>query len=139
MLTQGNKGYYLFTLVAQGLYLALSVYHPKEATGGNEQMAKLLGDKFLPESVATRRRSVRKSIRSLRDPVRNFRESTVPGPDVVGMAENTVLDLRDSFTTRDSLVAKLRDMTGSDDESEEGDNDDSEEQSEDEQKRAVNV
>jgi len=102
-------------------------------------MNKLLGDKFLPESVATRRRSVRQSLSSIRNPVRNFRESTVPGPDVIGMTEDKILDFRDSFTTRDGLVTKLREMTGSDDESEDGGNSSDGEESSESDETTVSI
>jgi len=82
-------------------------------------MARLFGDRFLPESVTTRRRSLRRRIRSLREPVRSTRESTVPGPNIIGTAENKLSGLRDRFVRRDALVSRLRSMTSSDEESEE--------------------
>lgn len=82
-------------------------------------MPRFLGDRFLPESVVVRRRSVRRRVRNLRNPIRSFRESNIPGPDVVGSVENTVLGARNRIVTRDALVNSLRDMARSDEDEEE--------------------
>lgn len=73
-------------------------------------MARLLGDRLVPESIQSRRRSFRSRVESLRDPIRSRRRSLVPGPDLIGMAEQQVSDLRDSFVSRDSVIASLRDI-----------------------------
>jgi len=73
-------------------------------------MARLIGDRFVPESVQSRRRSVRSRLNEIREPIRSRREDLVPGPDLVGTAERQVSDLRDSFVSRDSIVASLREM-----------------------------
>lgn len=87
-------------------------------------MARMLGERFIPESVQSRRRSLRQRLGSLRDPIRTRREEFVPGPDLIGTAEEQLSDLRDSFVSRDSVVASIRDavggMTGDDGESEDG-------------------
>lgn len=89
-------------------------------------MARLVGDRYLPESFVSRRRSMRQKIRELRNPVRSFRESNVPGPDVVGKVEDTLMGARDSFVRRDALVSRLRDMASSNDASDEEDEEDEE-------------
>lgn len=73
-------------------------------------MARLLGDRFVPESVQSRRRSIRSRVNSLRDPIRSRRAEFVPGPDLIGTAERQISDLRDSFVARDSAIASLREM-----------------------------
>ena len=71
-------------------------------------MAKMLGDNVLPDSVVSRRRQVRERVRDLRRPLRRFRESNVPGPDVVGSAEDKFTDLRNQVVSRDSVVERIR-------------------------------
>lgn len=85
-------------------------------------MATLLGERFVPESVQSRRRSMRRRLNDLREPVRSRREDLVPGPDLIGTAETRIDDLRRSFVTRDSAVASFREMLnmGDDEEVENG-------------------
>jgi len=71
-------------------------------------MTKLIGDNMLPDSVVSRRRQVRERIRDLRQPVRRFRESNVPGPDVVESAENELTSLRNRIISRDTVVDRIR-------------------------------
>ena len=71
-------------------------------------MARMLGEKFLPESVQERRRQVRERAMSLREPVRNFREQNVPGPDILGRVESRVTSLRDRAVSRDSVLERIR-------------------------------
>lgn len=71
-------------------------------------MARMLGDRLLPESVQSRRRQLRQRAQNLRDPIRNRRENLVPGPDVFGRAESTASDLRDRFVQRDGVVSRIR-------------------------------
>lgn len=73
-------------------------------------MSTLLGDRFVPESLQSRRRSVRRRLRDIREPVRSRREDMVPGPDLIGTAERQVSDLRNSFVNRDSVIVSLRGM-----------------------------
>lgn len=77
-------------------------------------MARLLGDRIMPESIQSRRRSLRNRLDNLRDPVRSRREDMVPGPDLIGTAENRLSDLRDSIVSRDSATASFREMLGMD-------------------------
>lgn len=76
-------------------------------------MAPMLGERFLPDSVNSRRRMVRSRIRDLREPLRSRRQNLVPGPDIIGRAENTVMDLRDRFVSRDSVLGKMKSKMGS--------------------------
>lgn len=73
-------------------------------------MSTLLGDRFVPESLQSRRRSMRRRLRDVREPVRSRREDMVPGPDLIGTAERQVSDLRNSFVNRGSVVGSLREM-----------------------------
>lgn len=73
-------------------------------------MAQLLGDRFLPESVSSTRQRVRSRLSDLREPIRSRRESLVPGPDIVGMAENQFSSLRRRFVTRETLLSRIRDQ-----------------------------
>lgn len=69
---------------------------------------RLIGDRVLPEGIASRRRQLRGRLQELREPIRSRRQELVPGPDVIGRVESTVVDLRDRFTARDGLLARIR-------------------------------
>lgn len=69
---------------------------------------RLIGDRVLPESVTSRRRQLRSRLRELRDPIRTRREDLVPGPDIIGMVESNLMNLRDRFTSRDGLLSRIR-------------------------------
>lgn len=71
-------------------------------------MARMLGDRFLPDSVSAARRSLRERAMDLREPIRSRRQSLVPGPDVIGKTETKISDLRDSFMSRDGVLARMR-------------------------------
>lgn len=71
-------------------------------------MARMLGEGVLPESVQERRRQIRERAMSLREPVRNFREQNVPGPDVLGQVESRVTGLRDRVVSRDGVLSSIR-------------------------------
>jgi len=80
-------------------------------------MARLLGDNLLPDSVVSRRRQFRERVRGLRSPVQQFRESNVPGPDLIGTAEDKLVDFRDRIISRDSVVKRIRARRSSSDSS----------------------
>ena len=67
----------------------------------------LLGERALPDSVQSRRRSLRNRLEDLRDPIRERRESTVPGPDLIGRGEDVVEQARTRVATRDSPIGSL--------------------------------
>jgi hypothetical protein len=71
-------------------------------------MPDMLGDSLLPDSVQSRRRSVRRRLQNLRDPVRSTRERVVPGPDVVGRAETSFSDIRRKVVSADGLVDRIK-------------------------------
>lgn len=71
-------------------------------------MSPMLGENVLPESVNDLRRRARSQVRSLRQPIRQRRENLVPGPDLIGQTETTLMDLRDRVTTRDGLLSRIR-------------------------------
>lgn len=71
-------------------------------------MPDMLGDNLLPDSVQSRRRSARRRLQNLRDPVRSTRERVVPGPDVVGRAEASFSDLRNRVVSADGLMDRIR-------------------------------
>lgn len=71
-------------------------------------MAQLLGDRLLPETVVSRRRQFRERVRDVRRPLRQFRERNVPGPDIVGTAEDRLTDLRNRVISRDSVLSRIR-------------------------------
>lgn len=73
-------------------------------------MARMLGDRVLPESVQARRRDLRTRLEGVRQPVRSFREQNIPGPDLVGMTEDTLSSLRDRFVSRDAVVERIREV-----------------------------
>jgi hypothetical protein len=92
-------------------------------------MSPMLGESVLPEAVNDARRRVRSQVRSLRQPIRQRRESLVPGPDVIGQTETTLMDLRDRVATRDGLLSRVRSqqnmMNSGTDNSENGSDNDS--------------
>jgi len=73
----------------------------------------MLGNRVLPESVVTRRRRMRERLSNLRRPVKQFRRENVPGPDVVGQVESSVMDLRDRFVTRNSMMDRMKERRDS--------------------------
>lgn len=73
-----------------------------------EEMAEMLGNNVLPESVVSARRRFRRKLADVREPVRNFRENTVPGPDIVGNVEDQVTSLRDQFVRRNSMLSMIQ-------------------------------
>lgn len=75
-------------------------------------MARMFGEGVLPESVNARRRQLRNRLQDLRDPVRNFREENIPGPDVIGSLEGSLMNLRTSVVERDSVLSGVRDRLG---------------------------
>lgn len=75
-------------------------------------VGSMLGDNVLPESVQSRRRQVRSRLDSLREPIRQRRQNTVPGPDVVGRAEDAFTGLRNRAVSRDSVLERISDMRG---------------------------
>lgn len=82
-------------------------------------MARMLGDRVLPEAVQSQRRKLRSRLQSVREPVRSFREQNIPGPDVVGTVENQVTDLRSKVVSRDSVIGRVKEMRSDDSNSEE--------------------
>lgn len=80
-------------------------------------MARLLGDNLLPDSVVSRRRQFRERVSDLRQPVRQFRERNVPGPDLVGTAEEQLTSLRNSIISRDSVLNRIRSRSSTPDSS----------------------
>lgn len=79
---------------------------------GGSVYVPLLGDNLLPEAVMSQRRSMRTRLRNLRDPVRQFRENTIPGPNVLGQLEDRVIQMRDRFVTREMALSRLQDLRG---------------------------
>lgn len=82
--------------------------------GGNISMAELLGERLTPDSIQERRKALRQRLQSLRDPIRRRRERMVPGPDLVGQTENTVVGLRRRLVRRDLPSDLLSRVRGSD-------------------------
>jgi len=68
----------------------------------------MLGDSLLPDSVQNLRRSLRSQVSSIREPIRRRREDLVPGPDIIGSVENSVMSLRDRFVTRDGALDRVK-------------------------------
>lgn len=102
-------------------------------TEAQQQMARLIGDNRLPSSVQRKRRRMREKVNDLREPIREKRESYVPGPDVIGSVESRASSLRDKFVTSDSLVSRIRDRSpigGDGDSGDDGDNGSEEESQE---------
>lgn len=85
---------------------------PELSGGGRNEMARMLGERLFPESVTQRRRQLRNRVQDLREPVRRFREQNVPGPDLVGRAESSVMSLRDRFVDRDSVLSGIMTRRG---------------------------
>lgn len=77
-------------------------------------MAQLLGDRFLPESVTSARQRLRSRVADLREPIRSRRVELMPGPDLVGRAEDQVMNLRTRFVRRESLLDRIRMQRGDD-------------------------
>lgn len=75
-------------------------------------MPQLLGDRLLPESVVSRRSQFRDRVRELRRPVRRFRENTVPGPDIIGSAEQRLTDVRNRLVSRQSVLDRIQARRG---------------------------
>lgn len=75
---------------------------------------RLIGDRVLPESVTSRRRQFRSRLQELREPIRSRREDLVPGPDIIGRLESSVVNLRDRFTSREGLLSRIRAQRGQD-------------------------
>lgn len=71
-------------------------------------MAQLVGDRFLPEQVASARQRVRSRLSELREPIRSRREQLVPGPDIIGRVEDQFSSLRSRFVSRTSLMERIR-------------------------------
>lgn len=71
-------------------------------------MPQLLGDDLLPDSVVSRRSQFRERVQGLRQPVREFRESTLPGPDLIGQAEQRLMSLRNRAVSRDRLLDRIQ-------------------------------
>lgn len=67
---------------------------------------------MLPDSVVSRRSQFRERLMELRQPVRQFRERNVPGPDIVGSAEDRITDLRNRIMSRDSVISRIRARRG---------------------------
>lgn len=76
-------------------------------------MPRMLGDRVLPTSVQQKRQQLRNRVSSLREPIKDFREQNVPGPDVVNKAETSVSSLRDRFVSREMVLSRLKDMKSS--------------------------
>lgn len=71
-------------------------------------MPRLIGEGLLPDSIQSQRLKMRERLMSLREPVRSTREDLVPGPDLIGKAENTFKDFRDRFVTRESILDRIK-------------------------------
>lgn len=72
----------------------------------------LIGDNLLPEAAVSQRRSMRQRLRSLRDPLRSFRQDNIPGPNVIGQLEDRIVDTRDQFVSNDRVLSRLQDLRG---------------------------
>lgn len=81
---------------------------PSAGGGGISEMARLFGDKVLPEAVQSRRRSLRMKLEDMREPVRQRREQYVPGPDIIGNLESSFSSARQNFVSRDTLLTRIR-------------------------------
>lgn len=77
-------------------------------------MARMLGDAVLPEQIQSSRRRLRNRLSDLRQPVRQFREENVPGPNVVGNLESRFSDLRDRFVSRTTVLERIRSQRNGD-------------------------
>lgn len=88
-------------------------------------MARLLGDRLLPDTVVERRGQFRARVRDLRQPLRQFRERNVPGPDLIGSAENNLTDLRNRVVSRNSVLSRIQARRGSSDDGDNSGNGDS--------------
>lgn len=81
-------------------------------------MPRMLGEGFLPESVQSQRNKLRNRLQDMREPIRSRRQSLVPGPDVIGKAESTFMDLRDRVVSRTTVLDRIRARRASEDEQE---------------------
>lgn len=81
-------------------------------------MARLLGDRVLPESVQSRRRQLRTRLQDLRQPIRQ-RRTDLPTPDIIGTAETQITRLRDRFVTRESVLERIQERRATPPEEEE--------------------
>lgn len=75
-------------------------------------MARMLGEKLLPEAVQSRRRMLRERLMDVRDPVRRRRQEMVPGPDIIGTAERNLAQMRNKVVNRDGVLPRLRGGSG---------------------------
>lgn len=82
--------------------------HLELSAGGLTQMPQLLGDRLLPDTVVERRNQFRERVMELRRPIRDARERMLPGPDLVGNAEDRLTDLRNRVVSRQSVVGRIR-------------------------------
>lgn len=71
-------------------------------------MARMLGERVLPEQVNNARRRVRARVSDIREPIRQRRQQLVPGPDLIGRTESMFRDLRDRFVSREGLLSRIR-------------------------------
>jgi hypothetical protein len=77
-------------------------------------MARMLGEKLLPNSINTQRRRVRERVMDLREPIRQRRIELVPGPNVVEEVESRLRATRDSFVSRDSIMNRIEELRSDD-------------------------
>lgn len=77
-------------------------------------MADMLGGRVLPEMLNEQRRKLRSRLRDVRQPIRERREQSVPGPDVVGGAEEKLSDARQRLLDRDLPTDALPSIRGDD-------------------------
>jgi len=71
-------------------------------------MPHMLGENFLPESVQSRRRQFREKVNNLRQPLKDFRQSNVPGPNLVGKAETQFQSVKDKFFSREGVLKRIK-------------------------------
>lgn len=71
-------------------------------------MARMLGEKMLPEAVQSRRRMIRERLMDARDPIRRRRQNMVPGPDIIGTAERNIADLRNKVVEREGILSRVK-------------------------------
>lgn len=77
-------------------------------------MVTMLGDRVLPSSVQRRRQNLRSRVLNVREPIRQLRKETVPGPDVIGTVEGSATDLRDRFVDGGSPLDAIKDLRSDD-------------------------
>lgn len=73
----------------------------------------MLGEQVLPEEVQSRRRKVRRRLNQLREPIRSRRQDVVPGPDIIGTAEQNIMNLRSRLTGGSGILPSMRGSDGS--------------------------